>query len=92
MLCTQFAGRNHLFLRKIKFFHLFPSLTEKKKEKRKESAKIIQINWLTSFMTIFFGFLFNFFTLMLTHALHEIRPRLNKRNNYIPVDQDVVWF
>ena len=39
-----FAGQNHLFLCENKFFHLFPSLTEKKKEKRKESAKITQKN------------------------------------------------
>ena len=41
-----FAGQNHLF--KNKFFHIFPSLTEKKNEKRKESTKITRktcIKW-----------------------------------------------
>ena len=42
VLCTPFASWNHLFLRKNKFFHPFPSLTEKKEEKRKESVKITQ--------------------------------------------------
>ena len=34
-----FAGQNYLFLHGNKFFCLFPSLTEKKKEKRKETHK-----------------------------------------------------
>ena len=37
LLHTPFAGRNHLLLHFNKFFHIFPSLMEKKKEKRNES-------------------------------------------------------
>ena len=35
------AGQNHLFLHKSNFFHLFPSLTEKKKEKRKKACFVM---------------------------------------------------
>ena len=39
MLPMPFAGQNHLFLRENKFFHLFPSLTEKKERKKKGKRK-----------------------------------------------------
>ena len=34
-----FAGRNHLFLRLNKFFHIFPSQTEKRKKKERKATQ-----------------------------------------------------
>ena len=47
---TPFASQNHLFLREIKFFHLFPSQTEKKNGKLKNNTKTSIKGGLPAFM------------------------------------------